>query len=66
MTGYKTLVFNSLVALVPAVDFVLNNGAALAPLLGPHGGLVLGILGGVNIILRAVTNTPIMQGNESD
>lgn len=66
MTGYKTLIFNSAVTLLPAVDFVLNNGSALAPLLGPHGGLVLSVLGAVNILLRAVTNTPIMQGKQSD
>lgn len=66
MTGYKTLIFNFAVVLTPVVDFILNNGAALAPLLGPYGGIVIGVLGGVNIILRAVTKTPIMQGKEND
>ena len=60
MKGYKTLIFNSAVTLLPAVDFVINNGALLAPMIGPNGGVVLSILGGINIILRALTDSPIM------
>ena len=59
--GYKTVVVNALIVLPPLLDYVVNNGEAFAPLLGGQGAAVLAILGGVNIILRALTTTPIFQ-----
>ena len=52
---------NTLIVLPPLLDYVVNNGEAFAPLLGGQGAAVLAILGGVNIILRALTTTPIFQ-----
>lgn len=57
--GYKTVIFNGLVAAIPVLDYVLNNGAIIGPALGPHGAAILGALGVVNIGLRAITDTPM-------
>lgn len=57
--GYRTVVMNVLIALPPMLDYVVNNGAVFAPVLGPQGAALLGILGALNIGLRAMTTTPI-------
>ena len=65
MKGYKTVAVNGAAAVLPMLDLALNNGALLAPLLGPQGAAVISILGLVNIILRWVTTTPVFNGNEN-
>ena len=57
--GYKTAIFNGIVAAIPVLDYVLNNGAIIGPVLGPQGAAIIGVLGAVNIGLRAITDTPI-------
>lgn len=61
MKGYKTVVFNSIITIMPAIDFLVANGKMLAPLLGPYGAGVVSVLGVANLILRAVTKTPVFK-----
>ncbi len=56
--GYKTVVINGLAAAIPVLDYVVNNGAVLGPVLGPQGAAILGVLGVVNVGLRMITDTP--------
>lgn len=64
MKGYKTVVVNSAVAAIPVIDHVINNGAMLAPLLGPNGAAVMAILGIINVGLRVITDTPVGKGQK--
>ena len=62
--GYKTVAVNGLAALLPALDYVVNNGALLGPMLGQHGAAVVSAVGLINIILRSVTDTPVFKGQK--
>lgn len=59
MKGYRTVILNGLVAAIPVIDAVVNNGAALGPILGPHGAAIIAGLGVINLGLRTITNTPV-------
>ena len=61
MQGYKTIVVNGAVAVLPMIDMAVNNGALVGALMGPHGAAVLSLLGLVNIVLRWVTTTPVFK-----
>ena len=58
MKGYKTVIVNGVVTLIPLIDMAVNNGAVITALI-PHAGVVLSALGAINILLRIVTNTPV-------
>jgi len=64
MKGYKTVAVNGAAAVLPLLDMALNNGALLAPILGPQGAAVISVLGLVNVILRWVTTTPVFKSEE--
>lgn len=59
MKGYKTILLNGIVMLVPLVDMLVNNGALFSALLGEHTPVALSVLGLLNIGLRWITTTPI-------
>ncbi len=60
MKGWKTVIINGAVALIPMVDTLVNNGALVSALL-PHAGAVLSVLGLVNVVLRWTTTSPIFK-----
>lgn len=62
MKGYKTLIVNGAVSVLPVVDFVANNGNAISAVLGERGAAALSILALVNMVLRWVTTTPVLKG----
>lgn len=66
MKGYKTVVVNGAAAALPMLDLVVNNGAVLGSVLGPHGATALSILGIINVLLRWVTTTPVFQSEQSE
>lgn len=57
MKGYKTVIFNTAVTLLPIVDIIANSGA----LLGQNGVAVVSVIGLMNIVLRWITTTPIFK-----
>jgi hypothetical protein len=61
MKGWRTIFINVGLALIPVLDYVLNNGTILAALIANPVHMTLAIAGIniVNIILRFVTTTPI-------
>lgn len=59
MKGYRTVIVNGLAAAIPVLDYVVNNGAVISPILGPQGAAILGVLGAVNVGLRMITDTPV-------
>lgn len=61
MKGYKTVLVNGAVAVLPLVDMALNNGQLIGGLLGPSGVTALSVLGLINVVLRWVTDTPIFK-----
>lgn len=62
--GYKTVVVNGVAALLPVLDYVVNNGAVLGPLLGPQGAAAVTVLGLINVGLRSMTDTPVFKGRK--
>lgn len=62
MKGYKTLIVNGAVAVLPMIDMAVNNGEILSVVLGGHAAAALSVLGLVNMVLRWVTTTPVMKG----
>lgn len=62
MKGYKTLIVNGAVAVLPMIDMAVNNGEILSVVLGGHAAAALSVLGLVNVVLRWVTTTPVMKG----
>lgn len=61
MKGYKTLVVNGALAVLPAVDYVLNHSEFVTMLLRDHAEATLSVIGLVNVVLRWVTTTPVMK-----
>lgn len=61
MKGYKTLIVNGAVAVLPMIDMALNNGDILSVVLGGHAAAALSVLGLVNVVLRWITTTPVMK-----
>ena len=61
MKGYKTLIVNGAVAVVPIIDLALNHGEILGAVLGPYGVAAVSVLGLINVILRWVTTTPVLK-----
>lgn len=61
MKGYRTLIVNGAVCLIPIVDLVTTGGELLLPVLGPKGTAVLSALGALNVALRWITTTPVMR-----
>ena len=59
MKGYRTVTVNGLAVAIPVIDQIVNNGAVIGPLLGPHGAAVMAILGVVNIALRTITDSKV-------
>lgn len=60
MKGYKTLILNGALAVVPLIDVVVSNGA-LVSALTPHAAEVMSIIGLINVVLRWVTTTPVLK-----
>lgn len=61
MKGYKTLIVNGAVAVLPAIDFLANNGQIISALTGGQAAVVMSVLGLVNMVLRWVTTTPVLK-----
>lgn len=61
MKGYKTLIVNGALVLVPIVDVVANNSALVQSMLGKYGAAVVSVIGLVNLVLRWVTTTPVLK-----
>lgn len=61
MKGYKTLAVNGALAVLPLVDFVVNNGAIVGAVVGANAPALLSFIGLVNIVLRWVTTTPMFK-----
>lgn len=61
MKGFRTVVFNGALALIPIVDLIANNGALVSGFLGPNAAAILSAVGLANMVLRWVTTTPIFQ-----
>lgn len=59
--GYKTLVVNGAVAVLPALDYLVNHEGIVGTVLGPNAVVVLSVLGLVNMVLRWVTTTPVLK-----
>lgn len=61
MKGYKTLVVNGSLAVLPLVDFVVNNGSIVAAVVGENAPAILSFIGLVNVVLRWITTTPVLK-----
>lgn len=61
MKGYKTLIVNGAVAVLPMIDMAVNNGDILSVVLGGNAAAALSVLGLVNVVLRWITTTPVMK-----
>ena len=61
MKGYKTLVVNGALAVLPVIDMAVNNGEILSAVLGANAAPVISVIGLVNMILRWVTTTPVLK-----
>lgn len=61
MKGYKTLAVNGALAVLPLVDFIVNNGAVVSAVVGANAPALLSFIGLVNIVLRWVTTTPALK-----
>lgn len=61
MKGYRTAIFNAAVAVLPAIDWVANNGSMIGGLLGPNAAVALSVVGLANIVLRWATTSPIFK-----
>jgi hypothetical protein len=61
MKGYKTLIVNGAVTVLPIIDYVANNGAIISAITGGQATVIMSILGLVNIVLRWVTTTPVLK-----
>lgn len=59
MKGWKTVLVNGLTALVGVATTVLAD----APIDPKTLGIILAALGGVNLVLRSLTTTPIGQSS---
>lgn len=55
MKGWRTVILNGLVALFGAGATVIAD----APIKPETAGIVLAVLGAVNMFLRSITNTPM-------
>lgn len=64
MKGFRTVIFNGAIALIPLVDIVANNGTLVAGFLGPNAAAVMSLVGLANIVLRWVTSTPMFRGQD--
>jgi hypothetical protein len=60
MKGYKTIVVNGALAVLPVIDYVANNGHVVAAVI-PHATAVMSVIGLINVILRWVTTTPVLK-----
>lgn len=61
MKGYKTIAVNGALAVLPVVDYVVNNGELVSAVAGDHAVAVLSIVGLINIVLRWITTTPVLK-----
>ena len=61
MKGYRTLIVNGAVAVLPLVDMLINNSQLVGAALGANGAAALSVLALVNLVLRWVTTTPILR-----
>lgn len=57
MKGYKTVVLNAAVTILPVVDVLANSGGFF----GPSGAAAVSLLALANIVLRWITTTPIFK-----
>lgn len=66
MKGWKTILFNAAVAMVPLIDLLLADGTILTTLMGSpeRATATMTVLGAVNVLLRAVTNTPVFENGK--
>lgn len=62
MKGYKTVILNGAAVVIPIVDLVVNNGALITAISPTGAGVILSVLGLVNVVLRWITTTPIFTG----
>ena len=63
MKGYKTIAVNGALALLPIVDYVVNNGEIVSAVTGEHAAAILSIIGFVNVVLRWITTTPVLKAD---
>ena len=61
MKGYKTLVVNGALAVLPVVDYVANSGHIVSAITGDHAAAILSVVGLINMVLRWVTTTPVLK-----
>ena len=61
MKGYKTIAVNGALAVLPVVDYVVNNGELVSAVAGEHAAAILSIVGLINIVLRWITTTPVLK-----
>lgn len=62
LKGYKTLLVNSAIAIIPILDIITNHGDAINALTGGQAAGVISAIGLLNMGLRWVTTTPVMKG----
>ena len=58
LKGHRTMLVNAAVVAIPILDQVAASGAILSALT-PHAGAVIACIGILNMILRAITDTPV-------
>ena len=58
LKGYRTVLVNAPLVAIPLLDQIISNGALIGALT-PYAGQIVAAAGLINILLRAVTNTPI-------
>lgn len=64
--GFRTVAVNAVAIAVPAVGFILENPVIVGALTGPSAPLWISALGVVNIILRALTDTPMFKAQSTE
>ena len=61
MKGFKTILVNGALAIVPVVDYLANNGELVNAVMQNHGAAAVSVIGLVNFVLRWITNTPVLK-----
>ena len=62
LKGYKTLIVNGAIVLIPVLDFIANQGDIITALTGGQAAGVIAALGLINMGLRWITTTPVLKG----
>lgn len=62
MKGYKTLIVNGAITLIPILDLITNHGDMITAATGGQAAGAIAVIGLINMGLRWVTTTPVMKG----